>query len=179
MCNGSLELTPWSIFYIVLTLVSLIISYKFIKRKETTIITSTLAIFFPVLAVFSILALLFSLGTFDLCMDSTTTTGFRNIKPQLSKAEMTPNGTFYVEFQNNLNEKIYVLKFKATDRYANGSCTLNINQDVGPRGNFKLAAEGCSNGQPGDVYDLQISIDYETSDGRTFTDTGTLRGPIV
>ena len=139
----------------------------------------------PAIVILSFLALsVWQLGIFNLGgVTPTTATGFAKIKPMLALTSLKSDGRFDATFVNGVGASIYVNSVNLTESYYGKTCyvTTISPRNVSPGYEFKVTADECRKGNPGEVYTLNIEIQYDVIIGgikSTKTERGTIRGPI-
>jgi hypothetical protein len=112
-------------------------------------------------------------------------TGFEKIKPQIADTDLATNGTFEGIFTNGVGTSITIKKVSVKNTVAMIACKAEVKGEYGesniiqPADNFVITAHECGKRGKGVVYNIEVSIEYETTiDGKTsqHTDSGTISG---
>jgi len=125
---------------------------------------------------------MWQLGIFNMGSTSLTATGFAKIKPQLAGTSMEADGTFTSVLTNGAGTAIKIKKIILTNKQTSSACELDFSPgEVAAGENIQVSGRGCGSGHKGDVYSVEMKIDYSLTIGgmtREHTDIGNLRGPI-
>ncbi len=116
---------------------------------------------------------------------SITSTGFTQIKPQLSQTGFGADGRFLGVFTNGAKEAIIINEIKIQSFEGGDKCLGNVlltnqknNEYIQAGDNVKINASGCGKGIVGEIYNKIMMINYSlVSTNQTFTEKGTIRGP--
>ncbi len=135
------------------------------------------------------------LGIFNMGGTTVTFTGFAKIKPQLAgtglQGNSAPNpGLFVGTFTNGIGTKIEIYEVTITgDTTTCVGSTDGVDPVAGDYGggiavgggdNFKISIGDCQTGPSGDVYSVDVEIEYDVTIGSQtvgHTESGTIRGP--
>ncbi|MBD3387393.1 MAG: hypothetical protein GF416_00380 [Candidatus Altiarchaeales archaeon] len=139
-----------------------------------------------ILVVMIVGIVMWQLGIFNMGGTTVTATGFAKIKPQLAGTGLTTAGVFKSIFTNGVGTTIIVHNGGSTEPSITDGTTACTSFTVNPETvsagqNFVLTASGCATGEPGEVYDLTVSIPYTVSIGTTSSfhrESGSIRGPM-
>ena len=139
-----------------------------------------------ILVVMIVGIVMWQLGIFNMGSTTTTASGFSKIKPQLAAIALGADGVFQGVFTNGAGTRIGITTTGIHLVEASGSsadATLVdgwVNGFVAAGDNFQITAAALGQGQAGDVYDMEVVLDYTVTIGgitTTHTETGRLRGP--
>ncbi|VVB51355.1 Uncharacterised protein [uncultured archaeon] len=128
--------------------------------------------------------ILWKLGLFSSGENTTVvSTGFARVKPQSSTLRLSSAGDFNCAFINGAGGTItvYDVIVNNTDRKVTCQPVTSASPVSVPAGeNFQAQASGCGTDKAGEVYHLDVTINYSITRGssETFhTDFGVIRGP--
>lgn len=142
---------------------------------------------FVLFAVMLVGVIMWQLGIFNDGMMTVTSTGFSKIKPQLAGTSVTKEGQFNGIFTNGVGTSIKIKSVEVADTSKPSySCSLTPGMftpnELSAGDNMRITSpEGCvSPGNPDDVYQVKVSIEYEVNIGGVTTkhvEYGNIRGP--
>ncbi|VVB51357.1 Uncharacterised protein [uncultured archaeon] len=144
-----------------------------------------------ILVVMLVGIVMWQLGIFNMGSTTMTFKGFTRIKPQLAGTAMREDGTFTGVFFNGAGTDIAITAVEINSTLPAGSCQGRVTllgnvvtpQNVvkaGSGDNFVVYASGCAAGKRGEVYSIDITMEYNLSIGNVMTvhkEFGTIRGP--
>lgn len=141
-----------------------------------------------ILVVMIVGIVMWQLGIFNMGGTTLTSTGFAKIKPQLAATGISRTGQPKMVFTNGVGTQITVKSIRIVDINTGSSCGITSNlilpKTMAAGENMKLStgvATTCvKNGNPGDVYNARVTLNYDVSVGGVVTshqESGTIRGP--
>jgi len=164
---------------LIMLLAGLLLNFSDTKPGKFCIVFSVLFVVLVLVTSFTVMAIFPPKVTVGGGMIAT---GFAKIKPQLAGTGLNSNGEFLGVFTNGVGTKISIKDVSIED--ANGEFYCGgyvVNGTVSAGENVRVHAYDCIKGQPGDIYNMKVMIEYDVTVGSittTHTETGTLRGSL-